>query len=83
MCACNVKRVPFSGDLAVVSVFEVTPWGKFTPALNALLGFAARDGAAVAMFQVGPARGVFASSAAQVVFAEGWTCFFPFFFAHV
>lgn len=37
---------------AVVSVFEVTPWGKFTPALNALVGFAARDGAELVMFQV-------------------------------
>ncbi|CAM9149087.1 unnamed protein product [Hapterophycus canaliculatus] len=36
---------------AVVSVFEVTPWGKFTPALNALVGFAARDGAELVMFQ--------------------------------
>lgn len=36
----------------VVSVFEVTPWGKFTPALNALLGYAARDGAELVMFQV-------------------------------
>lgn len=38
-----------------ISVFEVTPWGKFTPALNALLGFAARDGADLVMFQVGRA----------------------------
>lgn len=30
----------------------VTPWGKFVPALNALLGFAARDGADLVMFQV-------------------------------
>lgn len=37
---------------AAVSVFEVSPWGKFTPALNALLGFAARDGAELVMFQV-------------------------------
>eukprot|EP00752_Nemacystus_decipiens_P005803 g5249.t1 len=35
----------------VISVFEVSPWGKFTPALNALLGFAARDGAELVMFQ--------------------------------
>ncbi|CBJ30144.1 conserved unknown protein [Ectocarpus siliculosus] len=35
----------------VVNVFEVTPWGKFTPALNALLGFASRDGAELVMFQ--------------------------------
>ncbi|CAM9149196.1 unnamed protein product [Scytosiphon promiscuus] len=36
---------------AIVSVFEVAPWGKFTPALNALVGFAARDGAELVMFQ--------------------------------
>eukprot|EP00903_Cladosiphon_okamuranus_P014942 g13833.t1 len=37
--------------VAAVSVFEVSPWGKFTPALNALLGFAARDGAELVIFQ--------------------------------
>lgn len=37
---------------ACVSVFEVAPWGSFTPALNALLGFASRDGAELVMFQV-------------------------------
>lgn len=36
----------------LVNVFMVTPWGKFVPALNALLGFAARDGADLVMFQV-------------------------------
>ncbi|CAN0330174.1 unnamed protein product, partial [Ectocarpus fasciculatus] len=40
-----------NGAAGVVTVFEVTPWGKFTPALNALLGFAARDGAELVMFQ--------------------------------
>ncbi|CAM9512947.1 unnamed protein product [Ectocarpus sp. 13 AM-2016] len=40
------------GAAGVVKVFEVTPWGKFTPALNALLGFASRDGADLVMFQV-------------------------------
>lgn len=40
-----------AGGVSVVSVFEVAPWGKFTPALNALLGFAARDGAELVMFQ--------------------------------
>lgn len=40
-----------AGGVSVVSVFEVSPWGKFTPALNALLGFAARDGAELVMFQ--------------------------------
>ncbi|CAB1096275.1 unnamed protein product [Ectocarpus sp. CCAP 1310/34] len=39
------------GAAGVVNVFEVTPWGKFTPALNALLGFASRDGADLVMFQ--------------------------------
>lgn len=38
---------------ALVNVFMVTPWGKFVPALNALLGFAARNGADFVMFQVG------------------------------
>lgn len=37
--------------VGAVSVIEVSPWGKFTPALNALLGFAARDGAELVMFQ--------------------------------
>lgn len=40
------------GAAGVVTVFEVTPWGNFTPALNALLGFASRDGADLVMFQV-------------------------------
>lgn len=43
---------PERGAAGVVNVFEVTPWGKFTPALNALLGFASRDGAELVMFQV-------------------------------
>lgn len=35
-----------------INVMVVTPWGKFTPALNALLSFAARDLADLVLFQV-------------------------------
>lgn len=35
-----------------VTVLPVTPWGNFTPALNALLSFAAQDRADLVLFQV-------------------------------
>ncbi|CAN0369768.1 unnamed protein product, partial [Discosporangium mesarthrocarpum] len=34
-----------------VTVIPVTPWGNFTPGLNALLSFAARDNADLILYQ--------------------------------
>lgn len=39
-------------DGVEVKVIPVTPWGSFTPALNALLALAARDGVDLVLFQV-------------------------------
>lgn len=44
------------GSARRVTIIPVTPWGNFTPALNALLSFAARDGAELVLFQVKIAR---------------------------